>query len=225
VGLAIVLLAGLVHGVWTGRWQLTNEPQASAARLENVAMDLGDWQSRSLELDAQTLAIGEIAGYLDRVFRSQQTGEEVSTLIVCGRPGPIGQHPPDICYGGEGYELHKKKRQAFEVDGAKGPAEFWVGDFRKTENGLPVYLRIFWSWSPDGAWRAPDNPRVAFASYPDLSHLKVAARYPALYKLYIVHRLAREDETVEEDPSLKLMKVLLPELQRTLFQAGEGPGA
>src|SRR5262245_30203129 len=135
VGLVVVLFAGLGHGLLTDRWQMSAEPRASAAMLEQVAATLGDWSSTPMELPAQSLAIGEIAGYLDRGFVNQQTGAEVATLVVCGRPGPISQHPPDICYAGEGYVLERKERRTFAIDGLKAPAEFWVGRFRKTEAG------------------------------------------------------------------------------------------
>jgi hypothetical protein len=218
VGLCVVLFAGLGHGLLTNRWQFSDEPRASAAKLEQVSTAWGDWSSTPLELSAQSLAIGEIAGYLDRILVNQQTGAEVATLVVCGRPGPISQHPPDVCYAGEGYVLEKKDRRTFDIEGLKAPAEFWVGRFRKNEAGLPVYLRIFWAWSPDGTWQAPDNPRLRFASYPDLSHQKIGPRYRALYKLYVHHIMAAADDPIEGDPGLEVIKLLLPELQRSLFQ-------
>jgi hypothetical protein len=219
IGLAVVLLTGFVHGVCTSRWQFTHEPRASAAKLEQVPMTIGNWTSQSVELDAQTLAIGKIAGYLRRVFVNQRTGQEITCLVVCGRPGPITQHSPEICYGGEGFELIRNKtRRRFSIETLEQPAEFWVGDFRKIEAGLEKQQRLFWSWNANGPWLAPDSPRIALAAYPDLAHFRVTSRFPALYKIYVGRLLERSDERVDGDPAVEFMNALLPELQRVLFK-------
>jgi len=67
-----------------------------------------------------------------------------------------------------------------------------------------VQLRIFWTWFGDGAWQAPDNPRITFA------HL------PALYKLYVIHELPSRQGRLEQDPSLGLLQQLLPALADVL---------
>src|SRR5260221_3453786 len=100
VGLLLVLATGFVHGLWTNRWKLSDEPGVSCQLLSQVAMNIGDWEGRDLSpLDEQTLTIGEIEGYLTRVYVNRQTGQEVAVMILCGRGGPIAQHTPDICYG------------------------------------------------------------------------------------------------------------------------------
>jgi hypothetical protein len=69
-----------------------------------------------------------------------------------------------------------------------------------------VQLRIFWTWFGDGTWRAPESPRLAFAPL------------PALYKLYVVRELPPRGERSEDDPSLDLLRRLLPALGRALGQ-------
>ena len=98
-------------------------------------------------------------------------------------------------------------QETFAYDGGPVPAEFNVGHFRKVQAGLATHLRIFWTWNNDGSWRAPKNPRWTFASS------------RALYKLYIVHEMSRDNEPLQQDPSVEFLRLILPELQTTLFAA------
>jgi hypothetical protein len=213
-GLVIVVAAGVVHGIWTDRWKLSDEPEASGSRLNNVAWNLGEKESlwegeEGTELDSEALAIGEISHYMNRLYVKKATGQRVSVLIVCGRPGPIAQHTPDICMGGEGYEpvggLHKHVAR-LDSKGASG--EFIYGNFYQVHTGGAApgpARRVFWSWNATGNWTAPQSPRWTFG------------RYPALYKIYLQYVMVGDELKLEDDPAMDLAKVLLPELKRALF--------
>ncbi len=205
VGLALILVGGLVHGLWTDRWLLSNEPRTSAAKLADVPRVLGDWETiDDKPLPSDELAVGEIAGYLNRIYVNRRAGKALAVLCVCGRPGPIGQHPPTVCFGGEGFELVKKQRMSFPVP--DGPAaEFWVGDFRRGSAVMPESERVYWSWTGNGTWVAADSPRLTFA------------RFRALYKLYVIHRMSRPDEAVQDDAAPDFIKLFVPALQKVLF--------
>jgi hypothetical protein len=210
-GLVLVVACGVVHGIWTDRWDLSNEPKASAAKLDDVSRVLGDWESlreREQLIPQDALAIGEIAGYLNRGYLNTRLAKGLGVLCVCGRPGPIGQHPPTVCFQGEGFELKKQERLSIPYNGAGKPAEFWVGEFVRNGSGGPEWERVYWSWSSTGDWLASNNPRLTFA------------RYRALYKLYVIHKMSRPDEPAEEDPSTEFLKLLLPELHKSLFSRG-----
>src|SRR5947209_2410247 len=125
----IVTLSGVVHGVWTNRWGTAKAVQEAAEKLEkNVPMTIGEWDGQAKEMTEREIAIGEIDGYVSRSYVNRRTGSMVSLLIVCGRPGPISVHTPDVCYGGAGYEqVGPTPRYA-----APGmPAEFKVLQLRK----------------------------------------------------------------------------------------------
>ena len=86
---------------------------------------------------------------------------------------------------------------------------FWTGDFSK---GLPEFsdsLRLFWSWSGDGQWQAPDNARFTFRGQ------------PALYKLYVLRHLGTTTEPLETDPGVAFLNELLPALENALFSPSE----
>jgi hypothetical protein len=125
--------------------------------------------------------------------------------LLCGRPGPISIHTPDICYGGSGFEMGDTRRAT--VPGTS--AEFWTVDAVRTRAGEETRLRLYWGWNPGTGWSAPEDSRMVFA------------RYPVLHKLYVVRELANIGEPTREEPCLGFLQQLLPELERTLFRAGQ----
>src|SRR5262249_30519745 len=128
VGLGLLLGSELVHGHLTNRWQSSNEPAASCARLpsQDEPLTIGAWKGHpGAPLPDQELLIGQIAGYFQQAF-THPKGYTVNVLIVCGRPGPIAVHSPEICLGGEGYiPVGAKKRQSFTLPAMDKPVEFW----------------------------------------------------------------------------------------------------
>jgi hypothetical protein len=170
-------------------------------------MTIGDWRGRSLELNREQLAMAEIAGYVARCYEDPLSGTTVTVILVCGRPGPIAVHTPDICYAGAGYEpLEPPVRRRLLVGPSGTAAAFRHAVFAKSDTAVPTYLRILWSWTADGNWAAPENPRLVFAPH------------RVLYKLYVIRTMDAPERPIEDDPSLAFLEaLLLPELKRALF--------
>ena len=205
--LLLLALSGIVHGLWSGRWGPSPDLQAAAARCNDVPMIVGDWQGHPTELDSRMLEMAEVLGYASRQYVNRRTKESLSILLICGRPGPISVHTPDICYAGAGYSMVRgQEHYRTESDGGAAPATFWTARFTK-EGAAPDPLRIFWGWSDRGPWSAPANPRLAFA------------RSGALYKLYVIRRLVKKDEPLDRDPCIDFLHDFLPELKKCLVPA------
>jgi hypothetical protein len=204
----VVLVSGVTRGIWTDRWSTRRDLDHAAARLDRVAITLGDWTGQPLEFDVEAHARAGIAGGLLRRFVDRRTGEAVSLLIVCGRPGPISVHTPEVCYAGAGYEVVEARTRSHIPLGADAsPAEFWRIRLRKVRSIVPEFLDVHYAWSATGAWQAPDrDPRFEFAWY------------PSLYKLYVVRR-SDPTGTPGPDPGLAFLRALLPELGKPLFPA------
>lgn len=205
VGLALIITFGIAEGLWANRWQTSDAPQRAAGRLAEVPLSVGDWQSEAHELDPRQVAKAELTGYLYRRYVHERTREAVTILLVCGPPGPVSVHTPDVCYQGAGYHLSEPQaRHEVPRENQPEPVKCWIGQFQK-DGAVPDPLRIFWVWGVKGRWEAPDNPRLTFA------------RTGALYKLYAIRDLPRSDEPLDKDAALDLLKVLLPQLQDRLF--------
>jgi hypothetical protein len=158
-------------------------------------------------MNREELASAEIDGHVARRYERRDGTAAVTVLLVCGLPGPIGVHPPTACYPGAGYELLAAPATLLLPDGPDGgSAEFRHTVFGKPSAAVPTYLRILWSWSADGCWKAPEDPRLAFAPR------------GALYKLYVIREMDTPGQRVEDDPSLEFLRSLLPELERALFR-------
>jgi hypothetical protein len=204
LGIIVIVVSGLIHGLWSDRWGLSSEPATSASKLAGVPTTLGDWyMCDESSLDAREQANAGIAGYLIRRYVQNGKGNQVQMYLLCGRSGQISVHTPDICFAGAGYEFSNSPERKTGI-GQPGD-DFWVGQCAKRTAALPEQVRVYWSWSATGQWQAPDNPRLNFA------------RSKALFKLYVIHAVPSLGEPIDKDPSLDFITQLLPELRRCLF--------
>jgi hypothetical protein len=212
-GLGVLVLCGVLHGVWTDRWAKSAEVEEAAARLNAVPTAFAGWEGQDLELDARQRAAAGGCGYLLRRYLNRRTKEAVTVFVVCGRPGPVSVHQPDVCFQGAGYRKASEGREEVKSDPASPPAEFKTAEMRYDGFEMRNRLRILWSWSAAGDWEAPHNPRFAFA------------RHQFLYKLYVIRELpekesrAKGKEAAEKDSCEGFLRVLLPELRKSLFPA------
>jgi hypothetical protein len=212
-GLALILAGGLAHGLWTDRWGLSDEPAASAEKLDHVARQVGDWVGEDAQaIRATDLAIGEISNYLSRTYKHKITGKALRVLMVCGKPQAISVHTPDVCFVGGGQDMVRKEHQEIPLSAAAPPFDCFVGHFRYMDGDQQVMTRVYWSWSADGVWKAPSGPRYAFA------------RYRALYKLYVIPNVL-EDDKLDAGYAVDFLKVFIPELDRTLFGKSDNSAA
>jgi hypothetical protein len=210
---AFVILTGLAQGYWTYRWSPPLGQQVAAERLARVPRDVGDWRGEDFTLPDDQVRAAGLTGYVLRAYTNRFTGERVTLLVVCGPPGPISVHTPDVCYEGAGYKMAGEQvRKTVDAEGLPGRANFWSADFRKPRGGPDPNKRVTWGWSTGDTWQAVDNPRFTFA------------RARALYKLYVVRDLVPDPSRADADVGLDFLRRVLPELRAAL--SGEGaPGA
>ena len=199
----LVAGAGVIHGLRTDRWGAKADIEAAASHLDGVPMTIGEWEGRPTVISARQLALAEAVGHLSRLDVNRRTGMEVSVVVLCGRPGPISLHSPEVCYTGSGF-AQKGDTELRSVKGDDGvTASLYKAQFVKP-GAVPDVLNVFWAWKANGAWAATANPRLAFF------------RSTVLYKLYAVRRLARPDENLAEEPCLDFLREFLPELKKRL---------
>ena len=99
---------------------------------------------------------GRIAGMIQRRYVNRTNGDTVVIAIVCGKPGPVSIHTPDVCYGASGYNVGQRIRQTHPGRGA----EFWTADAVKTQASKKRKLRIYWGWSAGSGWKAAEDART-----------------------------------------------------------------
>ena len=209
--LAGILAGGYTHGVWTGRWSDSRALEEAVARLDRVPTEVATWKGtdRKLEEQKSVLEMARIKGLVFRKFVNTTDGHVVSMLIVCGPPGHIAVHTPDICFTGSGYiPKMQPVRMSLEDSESGPPPEFMRQDFDLGTPGGVVETRVYWSWSEGDRWQAPDYPRWYFAPR------------PYLYKLYVT---SGSRGGPSDDPAAEFLRVLLPELRKAL-SPGAGRG-
>ena len=197
----IVLLSGIVHGLWTDRW-VSAESDAFIVGLEHIPMTIGPWEGKDIAMDPNQSDrfLGSSRRYVNRF-----DGSSVAVFLLGGPSGPVSVHTPELCYKGAGWELTgAPAKRSLHSGASMKRAEFWMGTFRKARLPVPAYLRVYWSWNAEGTWVAPKSPRLAFA------------HYPVLYKVYVTRQMPTPDKPGENDPCAEFIRLLLPELERAL---------
>lgn len=214
--LALVLASGLAHGLRTDRWRKARSLEEALDRLDRVPMAVGDWEGADIELARRQLEVGQIDGHVARRYRNRRDGREVTMLLVCGRPGPIAVHTPDVCYAGVGYTPSAPRLvEPIRTASSSRPISFKTAEFRKDDALVPESLQIYWSWTAGDAWEAPELPRPHFVGE------------DFLYKLYVIGGRPGEDITVTDRACRDFLGVFVPGLGRALAPPGDPgpPGA
>jgi hypothetical protein len=176
----------------------------TASRLALLPLVVGEWEGRDLEINPREQRLAEAVGCLQRRYVHRHTGATVTLLALCGRPGPISVHTPDVCYPGAGYEeLGTVTRR--EITGLDGD-RFWYRRFQKA-GPTPTTLGITYAWTAAGPWEAPDNPRLSLA------------RHPVLLKVYVIRPIPDSKEPADADPTFDFLRALTPPLRAALFPA------
>ena len=117
----------------------------------------------------------------------------------------IAAAPPDVCFQGQGYVMAgPPQRRALEAGVLT--VQSWQGRFEQKGALVAETTTALWSWSADGRWEAPENPRYHFA------------REGALYKLYVIRTVAETGDRPAGDPALEaFLTAFLPAAQAALF--------
>jgi hypothetical protein len=199
---AALIACGLVHGYWTDRWHPPVETAAAAGRLEALPLDLGDWQGTEIDMKPGEGGAG-IAGCIQRRY-VHRSGIAVSMYLVCGRPGPVSIHIPEVCYGANGFMVGSRSRTTITEHGDT----MWKVDAVRSNVSEETRLRLYWGWHDGSAWKAADDARLEFA------------RRPVLHKLYVVRELTGVNEGDRREPCQEFLTVLLPALEKALFTPG-----
>ena len=208
VAVVVMLAAGYVQGVWSERWGEFPDLQAFKEQLAAIPAEIGEWKGEDAAgSDERTLKVAGAEGELVRTYKNAQ-GDVVRVSIICGRLQDITYHTPDRCYPAAGFEMQGDPASDVIECGDKS-AEFLTTTFTKSEPLLTQTERGYWSWSGDGTWKTPSNPKFEFARYQQ-----------ALYKLYVFGLVSPgKQKTGEPDFCREFIRVFVPAVERALRPA------
>jgi hypothetical protein len=201
LAVVVILAAGYVHGTISQRWQPAEHLQVAVARLKKLPATIGEWDSREVEMNKKHLQVAEVEGYVSRQYYHKKTGERVTILLVCGKPGPIAVHSPDVCYEGAGYKMGPRTAQMLQIESARH--EFWTARFVKEIEPAP--LQIAWGWSDGGRWLSPDYPRLTFY------------RSGVLYKWYVIREVTDPaSPSLIDEATMGFFKEAIPQVMSVI---------
>jgi hypothetical protein len=205
VALAMIIVGGYQHRVQSElEDRKAQQIEEAAKNLPHaVPLKIGDWLGEDQPIDDREMRAAEIVGCISRTFTHQLTGEVRQMILVCGSPGPISVHTPDVCFQSQGYVMISEPKR-LELEIAKDrSAVFWWADFQQDQGVFKRTLRTFWSWKGLDSWRAVDHPRLQFAAC------------PVLNKLYVACPLTGLEEPGSIEPGGHFLKSLITTLEQS----------
>ncbi len=175
----------------------------AAARVALVPRTIGVWQAQDEPVDERSFEQAGAKGYWMRSYVNQETKASVLVILMCGRPGKMAVHTPEVCYRGAGYDLYGEPAEC--VIKGDSAADLWTAKFTK-KAGPTTSLRLYWAWNAHGEWQASPAPRWQYRGE------------PFLYKLYVSRNVSQEPNlTPQADVTADFLRQLLPALNKTLF--------
>jgi hypothetical protein len=175
----------------------------AAARVARVPTTIGDWQGHEEPTDEPSFVQAGAKGYWMRCYVHRKTKASVLVILMCGRPGKMSVHTPDVCYRGAGYELYDQPTECLKNDAGEAP--FWTAKFTK-KAPVPMHLRLYWGWNARGKWEAAPAPRWQFRGE------------AFLYKLYVSRDISQQPNLAPQvDVTAEFLRRFVPEMNKTLF--------
>jgi len=219
----IVILAGATYlnGVRSERWKRIDSKLVDTfeARIGATPETLGPWRGEDQPQDPKQFKASGCRKAISRSYVNEETNEVVDIYLVCGETRHVTKHTPDWCYVGAGFTMQGDPETVrATIAGLEEPVEFLTCVFRKETQAGSQTIRIFWTFSDDSVWVAPDPPRIFLA------------RRPALYKVYLIAPVRFGEQRPQESHALEFAKVFFPTVQPLLFtdaaleEAGEPSG-
>jgi hypothetical protein len=183
----------------------------ASRRVTSLPREFGPWKTEhEAKLSGGAVQMLQCAGYVNRTYVHQVTGERVSLAIIVGPSGPLVVHTPDICYSSRQYEITavptSQSIGGVDPDSSLNSQNLFHMSLR-AKSVWGEKRQVYFGWSPlEGGWQAPPNPRLALVGQ------------PYLYKL---HLSAIDDGAPASSEGTstcqRFLDVALPELNRWLF--------
>jgi hypothetical protein len=207
----LLVLSGVVHGLWTQRWGgfTAAEAAAAAGRLHDVPLRVGAWDGHVVQISATTMPEEVVGHNVSIRYVHRVTGDVVLVYLACGPKAALAGHSPLQCYPAAGYKTSVPQTRVWPLPepGPGGP-DLSAATFSLGQPPAVTHVRVFWCWrSLTGRWQAPDNPWRTFRAE------------PLLYKCYVMRQPVSPEEPLSGDACMALFKDLAPELDRALTAA------
>jgi hypothetical protein len=202
IAAAFLLVVGIYHGLATDRWSHPDADDHPAKWLATLPLEIGEWKGEILPRESDD---DPKTGVVNCKFTQARSGRWVMTAVTSGRAGRVSIHNPEHCYLGSGYKIVDAIHQESLTIG-NDTAGFWTGHFQKRKATGLESIRIYWGWTTNGKWQAPEYPRLFYAGT------------RRLQKLYLIHPVTGSDSPDDLAAYRDFMASYVTELNRRLAQ-------
>jgi len=177
IAVLFTLTAGVLYGSYSNRWGPPADLLAAAKQLEKMPQQIGNWKMvEKLSMGETAIQMLECAGYVNRRYINQESGESVTVAIIVGPPGPTAVHTPEVCFSSRAYDNQSERQEAY-LQSSAGEHSFWNVDFT-SRSPFADKLRVYYAWSKGELWEASSAPRYEFAASPVLYKIQLAVPVP-----------------------------------------------
>jgi len=175
---------------------------------ESFSEQVGTWQmTAQQELDAKTLEVAGSTGYIARTYSNDDTGVELSALVVFGPAFEIYGHAPPVCFPAFGYNLSRAGRTV-NVETSNGPVSFQSMGYAKPAGGSTEYVEVFYTFWHAGRWA------------PDASTTRKQFRHqPAMFKIQVQRPISKTEQNAEQSPAESFLAALVPAIEARMAEA------
>ena len=174
VVVALTLVSGTLYGRLTQRWGPPADLIAAAEHVRDFPKQIGEWQlAEDNTMPDSTQETLECAGYVNRRYLHQKTGQSIGLALIVGPPGPTAVHTPEICYSSKAYTIQGSP-QPKHLD--EFGHSFWGIHFESRHAGAEQ-LQVYYAWNNELHWEASGNPRIKFGGNPMLYKIQVSGTY------------------------------------------------
>src|SRR6478735_4990031 len=129
--MALLVIGGVVHGMWTHRWSKQDAASAGVDLLSQLDAPISGW-TPGANVPVSEKEIPKGTSVVCRQFASEKTNKRVVVSVTSGVPGVVAAHTPDVCFLGSGYKLKgPPSKQTLPLPGG-GTVSYYLADFEKT---------------------------------------------------------------------------------------------
>lgn len=181
--------------------------QLASKGVSELPTTIGTWRMlKSEPMDEAALNILKCRAHESRVYIDDQTGDNISVILLAGVAGPIVAHTPEACYSSTEFDIDESAKP--EIVRQTGDRADTFGRVAFRSKSLAAHRQeVYYAWRKhNGPWEAPHSPRLALGGQPMLYKLQIATGGAA----------NSSDNSYSADTMRRFLNDLLPILDRIL---------
>lgn len=172
--LAVIVLTitpAVFQGRLSGRWESPDSRPPSAAIVDDIPRELGQWKyvTDGPELSDRVIAELGVHNYTHRIY--ERGDQQVTMLLMSGKTARMVRHPPEICYDSTGNTiLQGPEVSELSVNGTQH--SFLILPISPSNVAEDDYVVIY-AFAANGRFSGTQQPRLTYHGQRYIQKLQV----------------------------------------------------